>query len=196
MNQYTREDIARIINKPVRTVKHWSDLGIVHHDGAPTRGRGYVWTCPDQTLVEFLMVDFMGTDLGLPLYAIRGALRVLRGELEAGADHYLDPRLGRQFELFYHYEITNIKGEDLGRWRYFTTFSAKGEIIIKDDEMVLAGEDSILIYPGQNDEARFEKLSDWAKDVAAFAVLKIGYIRNKALEKRQITIEGGKLSGA
>ena len=164
MIEYKKNEIANFIGRPVRTIKHWTDIGLVGAEGMPARGRGYVRTYTERNLIEFAMVDFMSTNLTLSLDVIAGAIDHLRDAVDL-----TDPNFGKQFELYYCYQVKRIEKDG---WNAF----------------------SLEVKGGRFDKASIGKgLDEWvnSKEISGFMMLKLGQIRNKAMEKHQLNLLDG-----
>lgn len=161
MIEYKKNEIANLIGRPVRTIKHWTDIGVVAPEGMPARGKGYVRTYSRRNLIEFAMVDFMSLNLTISLDVIAAVIDHLRDSVDL-----TDPNFGKQFELYYCYEVKRVQGEG---WNHF----------------------SLEVKSGRFDKSWIgEELDEWVNnnEISGFMMLKLGQIRNKAVEKHQLNL--------
>jgi len=59
MEEYLKRDIAKVINKPIRTIQFWTDKGLVVPDIVPSEGKGKARVYSKRNLIEFAMIDVM-----------------------------------------------------------------------------------------------------------------------------------------
>ena len=78
MTEYSKRDIAKIIERSHRNITYWTDFGIVIPDVQPSQGRGVARIYSERNLIEFGMVDIMVKDYGISLDSIRYILKILR----------------------------------------------------------------------------------------------------------------------
>ena len=183
---YTKQDIAALIKRPTRTVKLWTDIKLVEPEIAPARGKGHIRLYSARNLIEFAMIDYMSIDMGLPHYAILGALNELRDY-----HFFLDSRFGVGLELLYCYETKNIQWE--GDWEYKSLQVAGGRLAVDKGSGSVHEEPDFIIGLG-HDEERYKELNQWVKsrDISGFTLLRLGDIRNRAMKKHQIQSIGDK----
>ena len=87
MTEYSKRDIAKIINRSHRNITYWTDFGLVVPDIQPSSGRGIARVYSERNLIEFGMLDIMVKDYGISLDSIRYILKILRdGSFEKGFD--------------------------------------------------------------------------------------------------------------
>jgi DNA-binding transcriptional MerR regulator len=170
MREYTKQEIAKAINRSVRNIKYWTDQDIVKPEGRPARGRGHVRTYSAKNLIEFAMVDYMSGELGVPLQNIKSALHY-----GLSKERILDPQIGVEYEVFWGFAKDH---SSVG------LFSDSRRTIVYEHE--LHAEKSFPIRP----EEPWDELAEWLAntDVEAFTVLRLGEIRNKALRKHSIDL--------
>ena len=81
MKEYTKKEIAEILNKRVRTITFWTDSGLVVPEIQPSDGKGVRRRFSERNLIEFAMISIM-VDMKLNLKAIKHIFKTLRGENE------------------------------------------------------------------------------------------------------------------
>ena len=80
MEQYLKRDIAKTINRPIRTIQYWTDEGLVVPDIVPSEGKGKARVYSKRNLIEFAMVNVMcgPGQMYLDLNTAKFILKVLR----------------------------------------------------------------------------------------------------------------------
>jgi len=78
MSEFSKRDIARILNRPQRTVAYWADFGFVIPEIQPSQGKGITRVYSDRNLVEFGMIDVMVKDLKISLDTIQSVFIGMR----------------------------------------------------------------------------------------------------------------------
>ncbi|WP_054032507.1 MerR family transcriptional regulator [Desulfatitalea tepidiphila] len=184
--QFTKQEIAEHIGRPVRTVKHWTDIKLVEPEVAPARGKGHIRLYSHKNLIQFAMIDFMSADMGLPLLVILGIIGRLS---EKHKDTLLNPQFGHFYDYLHCYEIKSVENIENGAEWSFIEFYAAGRI--KSGEW---DESEDFEVGTGNVEGFHSKLNDWILDnnVSGFTILRLGDIRNKAMAKHNITFSSGR----
>ena len=65
--EYTSREVADLLKLKPRTIKYWTDYGLVHPDISPSRGKGVERLFSQRNVTEFEMVEFMTRGLKIQL---------------------------------------------------------------------------------------------------------------------------------
>jgi DNA-binding transcriptional MerR regulator len=109
---FTGEKIAEQVGRTKRTVKLWTDEGIIIPDVQPPQGRGVARLYSERNLIEFSMVDSL-LDEGVNLSVIK----VILAEARKYRDFYKDPAWGKDKDLIY---IGDFRNPELGNFKATT----------------------------------------------------------------------------
>jgi DNA-binding transcriptional MerR regulator len=74
---YSKHDVSRNLKRSIRTIKFWTDEGLVVPDIVPSQGRGKARVYSSRNLLEFAMVAFL-SELEVELALIRAIMTGLR----------------------------------------------------------------------------------------------------------------------
>ena len=173
--EYTKQEIANHISRPVGTIKHWTDLGVVKPEVAPARGKGYARLYSFKNLLEFAMVDYMAVDMGMDLKTITLCLDFLNKERSA---FYMLTEFGKDEDLVFCFEITN----NIESPKNF-------------HENISFDDDSGEMFGGDFLAEAIEKAFKEENDVSGWSMLKLGHIRNRAMKKHNITWRSAGVEG-
>jgi DNA-binding transcriptional MerR regulator len=165
--EYTKHEIAELIKRPVGTIKHWTDRGVLFADAAPARGKGYARLYTFRNLLEAAIIDYLNVDLGVSLDQIGMILRDLKEpneELDGITDF-----LNKKFSVSYEYVIS------------ISPFVKKNRRLHRIQSIFCANLDEVGKF----------SIGDWFQGIFdesnVFSVYKMGDIRNKAMQKHNIT---------
>ncbi len=85
MDGYSKRNIAEILGRPVRTITHWTDFGLVIPDIRPSQGKGISRIYSGKNLLEFAMIDIMTKQMGIPLDTVQEIFGNLRKKADVTA---------------------------------------------------------------------------------------------------------------
>lgn len=106
MEQLTKHDISKRLQIPIRTVKLWTDMGLVIPDLKPSRGKGKTRLYSERNLIEFAMVKFLAKSQGASLTVIKEILSKIR---KTYPEFYEDPEWEDKVKLFYIGDLRNAE---------------------------------------------------------------------------------------
>jgi hypothetical protein len=95
MTEYDKNDIAKLIGRPVRTVEYFSKIGLPDVE-PPGRGRAQVYT--ETNLREFGMVEILSQKHARELSLIKAILHLIRNEVP---DFFSNNEWGESKELVF-----------------------------------------------------------------------------------------------
>ena len=104
MAEYSKRDIADLIDRRHRTITYWTDFGLVIPDIQPSQGRGVARLYSDTNLLQFAMIDIMVRELGVSLDTIQGIMNGLR------QGSYVDRQETRNAVHFPDFFISHLYG--------------------------------------------------------------------------------------
>jgi hypothetical protein len=190
--EYLKRDIARIIDRPARTIQYWTDHGVVIPDIVPSTGKGKARVYSHRNLIEFGMVDIMCRQMKMELDVASNILDLIRwgGVGESGfqygfgqpkgvnllADFYTSPEWGESKELACMISTNRA---------------------FSDEELVPPPVMGFFVITKDEDEFS-EKYREWAscKGDSAYLplarlIIFVGAIKNTALDVFGITLSDG-----
>ena len=95
--EYTKRDIAKILELSVRKVTFWTDFGLVIPDIKPSRGKGRARLYSERNLIEFAMIDILINQVKISLNNVRYIFESLR----RGYQRELNEELTTQYLVKY-----------------------------------------------------------------------------------------------
>ena len=132
MEEYLKSDIAKIIDRPIRTIQYWTDQKLVIPDIEPSQGRGKARVYSKRNLIEFAMIVVMSSWSNVELASIDFILEALREGRDIFSpvettfyDFYTNSEWGDKKELVFVQEIrfepmfdaiANIEGAAAGNF--------------------------------------------------------------------------------
>jgi hypothetical protein len=78
MTEYDKNEIAKLIGRPVRTIEYYSRIGLPDVE-PPGRGRAQVYS--EMNLVEFAIIEILSQRLARELGLIKAVLEIIRKEV-------------------------------------------------------------------------------------------------------------------
>jgi hypothetical protein len=156
MTEYDKNEIAKLIGRPVRTIEYYSRIGLPDVE-PPGRGRAQVYS--GRNLVEFAMIEILSRRLARTLELVGAILKLIRTEVD---DFFSSDEWGNSKELVFR--------------ELMTPASKKGEAT-EDDilfTIIYKGEDGSFpldINAGFEDKTHLEDRITW-----------LGAVKKEALE--------------
>lgn len=197
MEQYLKKDIAKILNKPIRTIQYWTDEKLVIPDIEPSQGKGKARVYSKRNLIEFAMIEVMcgPGQMYLELYDAKFILKILRnGGVVEGYQHIMfagteDTKFGSSripkgvnvLEDFY-------TSTEWGKTRELACVQSTGRSLSDEKAITNSSVEGFFIIP--KDENQFVKIyRDWISCIEdsyyvplARQIIFVSAIRNTAMD--------------
>lgn len=175
--EFTKKDIAEILDLSVRKITFWTDSGLVIPDVKPSRGKGKARVYSARNLLEFAMIDILINQVKISLNNIRYVFESLR----RGYQREMNEELTTQYLVKYGFPPrfeTFFDDSDWGKQK---------ELIYVEWLMQVKAVDN-LVGPIQSfwpvdEKSDFNEFFKFNSEYTYGKILYLGQIKNMALKK-------------
>lgn len=196
MEEYFKKDIARIINKPIRTITQWTDSDLIIPEIKASRGKGKARIYSKRNVIEFAMLSLMSGDMKIPQSKIKYILDHLNGNIQNDIydsdwspykmkDFYDDDKWGDLKEICYisetYYNFTK-KAFKESEGYFKVVYSSRSA---EDDQYDVSESDSFAFKHDIRFNLLYDRDPDYPVDNATISMnaLWLGTIKNIAIER-------------